>query len=274
VFKISDPEYYLPVIEALIAGKVMSSGRTKPMIIQGVCSQTGEKGEYVVKLRGSSHLWQGSSQNEILGSFIAAELGFQLPHPVIVNISKELVENMQVQGHENHTIAFSSLGYNFGSTLEGGYQELQIGQTINKQLESRLLDLFGLDILIGNTDRRAAKPNFLTNGKDLLIFDHELAFSFIQQLPFARNPSPWLILPEDVDWLQWNFCYQRFKGNSYDFSNFVSRLDVLNEEFWVRAWELIPAKWRNLEFKVIKDYLTKVVNHKNEFASELNRVLL
>jgi hypothetical protein len=66
------------------------------MIIRGVCHQNGYKGEYVVKLKGSSEMWQGSSLHEILGSFIALELDFQIPEPVIVNVSDEFVSNIGI----------------------------------------------------------------------------------------------------------------------------------------------------------------------------------
>lgn len=243
------------------------------MIIRGVCRQTGHKGEYVVKLKGSDQMWQGSSLHEILGAYIALELDFQIPEPVIVNISEDFVDTMRHR-HDNFTIASGSLGYNFGSALQDAYQEMIPGQSISKELRGKLLDLFALDVLIGNTDRRIDKPNFLTNGKDLLIYDHELAFSFTQVLPFARNPTPWLILPADMDWLLKNFCYQLLKGNNYDFSNFAARLAVLEEGFWQKADQVIPAEWKNEHFDTIKDYLAKVVEHRNQFAIELNRVLL
>ena len=243
------------------------------MIIRGVCHQNGHKGEYVVKLKGSSEMWQGSSLHEILGSFIALELGFQIPEPVIVNISEDFVSTMRNR-HDNFTIASASLGYNFGSVLQEGYQEMIPGQAINPELRGKLLDLFALDVLIGNPDRRVDKPNFLTNGKDLLIYDHELAFSFTQVLAFARNPTPWLILPADQEWLTRNFCYQLLKRNNYDFSNFVGRLAVLEEAFWQKADQVIPEEWKNEHFDVIKGYLTQVVEHRNQFAIELNRVLL
>ena len=195
-----------------------------------------------------------------------------MPEPVIVNISDEFAETME--RHENYEVASRSLGYNFGSTLQNGYQELLSGQPLNKDLQSRLLDLFAFDVLIGNTDRRGDKPNFLTNGEDLLIFDHELAFSFTQQLPFARNPSPWLNLHRAKTWKPEQNSYQQLKGNSHNFANFVTRLSVINEAFWTKAWNLIPEDWRNEHFDVIREYLTRVIEHRNEFASELNRVLL
>ena len=273
MLKITDPKYFLPIIEAMEAGKIMSTGRTRPMIVRGVCQQNGHKGEYVVKLKGSNEMWQGSSLNEILGAFIALELDFQVPEPVIVNISNDLVATM-LHRHDNFKIASESLGYNFGTALQEAYQEMIPGQPITKELRVKLLDLFALDVLIGNTDRRIDKPNFLTNGKDLLIYDHELAFSFTQLLPFARNTSPWLIPSDDMKWLSRNFCFQQLKGNSYDFSNFIARLPVLNEEFWEKAEQVIPEEWENEHFDIIKGYITTIVEHRNQFAIELNRVLL
>lgn len=255
------------------AGRILNTGRTRPMIIRGVCQQNGQKGEYVVKLKGSDQMWQGSSLNEILGAFIALELDFEIPEPVIVNISEGFVENMRHR-HDNFSIASGSLGYNFGNVLKEAHQEMMPDQTVSKELKAKLLDLFAFDVLIGNPDRRNDKPNFLTNGKDLLIYDHEMAFSFTQILSFARNPTPWLILPADLNWLSNNFCYQQLKGNNYDFSNFAARLSVLKEEFWKKAGQLIPEGWKNEHFNIIKDYLTEVVEHRNQFAIELNRVLL
>lgn len=243
------------------------------MIVRGVYTQTGLRGEFVVKLKGSDQMWQGSSLNEILASFIALELNFQVPDPVVINISEEFLETMRHR-HNNFSIASKSLGFNFGTVLKDGYQEVVPGQTLNPDLKAKLCEMFAFDVLLGNSDRRKDKPNFLTNGKDLLIYDHELAFSFTQVLPFARNPNPWLISQADVEWLSNNFCYHHLKGNNFDFSNFAARLSVINDGFWEKALEVIPKEWQNEQFDIIRSYLTKIIENREQFALELNRVLL
>jgi len=257
----------------LEAGKILSTGRTRPMIIRGACVQTGIKAEYVVKLKGSDEMYPGSSLNEILASLIAMEMGFLTPEPVIVNITDEFLETMKHR-HGNYMIASKSLGFNFGSSLEKGFQEVIPGQVISKELKEKLLDLFAFDVFIGNTDRRVDKPNFLSNGKDCLIFDHELAFSFVRLLSFARNPNPWLILEADLQWLSNNFCFNHLKGNNFDFSNFATRLSVIDQAFWGKALSVIPGEWQTEQFDIIKAYLERIIENKNGFVSELNRVLL
>lgn len=103
MLKLTNPDYFLPIVEALEANKILSSGRIRPMIVRGVCRQTGIKGEYVVKLKGSDQMWEGSSLNEILASFIALELNFQVPEPVVINISEEFLETMKNR-HDNFMI--------------------------------------------------------------------------------------------------------------------------------------------------------------------------
>jgi len=273
VLKLTNPDYFLPIVEALEANKILSSGRTRPMIVRGVCRQTGIKGEYVVKLKGSDQMWEGSSLNEILASFIALELNFQVPEPVVINISEEFLETMKNR-HDNFMIATKSLGFNFGSALKDGFQEVLPNQTLNAELKAKLCEMFALDVLLGNTDRRKGKPNFLTNGKDLLIFDHELAFSFTQVLSFARNPNPWLISQNDMEWLSNNFCYHYLKGINVDFSNFAARLSVINDVFWEKAIDTIPQEWQNDHINTIRIHVTKIVENREQFALELNRVLL
>lgn len=270
--KLTNPAYILPVIEALEAGNILSNGRTRPMIIRGVCQQTGDRGEYVVKLKGSPEMYTDANLNELLASFIAAELEFNIPEPAIINVTYKFIETMRGR-HDNFTIASNSLGFNFGSAYQTHYQQIVPGQTLNKEIRDQLFALFALDVFLGNTDRRIDKPNFLANGKDLLIYDHEMAFSFTKLLSFARNPQPWTILETDMDWLSKNYCFHHLKGNNFDFSNFAARLNVINEAFWQKAEQTIPTEWKTESFNSIKSYLNTIVQHKHDFASELNRVL-
>ena len=275
VLKISDPKYFLPEIEALEAGPILKSGRTRPMMIRGVCLQDHSKGDFVVKLKGSAHMWESSSLFEILGAFIARELDFYVPEPVVINISAEFVDTM-LFSHENYSIATKSIGHNFGTSLQIGFQEVVRGQSLNQELIKQLQNLFAFDVFIGNPDRRIDKPNFLTNGKEIMLYDHELAFSFTQLFSFARNPNPWNILNGDMEWLSKHYCFDYLSGNSHDFSTFADHLSVLDDDFWNKAWTLIPDDWKNKNdhFNVIKEYITKIVANRNHFANELNRVLL
>lgn len=220
MLKLSDPDYFLPDVYPLEAGPVLSSGRTKPMIVRGVCEQTGIKGEYVVKLIGSQHMWTGACLNEILASLIAREFHFNAPAPVLFHITPAFVETMRGR-HENFDAAFKSIGINFATEYITGYQVIVPGQSLPQALYQQLFELFALDMFLGNVDRRHDKPNFSSNGKDLLIFDHELAFDFT--LALFRNPEPWTIRAMDMANVENNFCYRLLKGKNFDFSDFAVR---------------------------------------------------
>jgi hypothetical protein len=121
VLKITDPDYFLPIIHALEAGPVLSSGHGRPMLTRGVCIQTGKRAKYVAKLNGSEHLSDASHLNEILCAYLAREMDYLVPEPVVIHVSPEFVDIMK--NHENFIIAQKSVGYNFGNYCHLGFQE-------------------------------------------------------------------------------------------------------------------------------------------------------
>lgn len=46
--------------------------------------------------------------------------------------------------------------------------EIVAGLAIPDKIKTQLYELFAFDLLIGNADRRIDKPNFLSNGEDIL----------------------------------------------------------------------------------------------------------
>ena len=150
MIKITDEAYFLPEVEALEASYPFSSGRTKPNLVRGVCHQTGERSEYVVKFKGSAQMFPSSSGKELLAAFIALELDLQVATPAIVNISPDFVEAMGAK-HENYPVAAKSIGFNFANNYLGvGYQEPMEGQRFPDELLQKFMDLFAFDVFISN----------------------------------------------------------------------------------------------------------------------------
>jgi len=272
VAKFSDPDYFLPVIEALEVGKILTSGRTSPTRIRGVCRSTSIKSDYVVKFRGSPEMYPGASCKELIAAFIGMELGFNMPSPVIINISETLQDTIRQAHYVNSEIILRSAGYNFGTCYVEGYQEPMREQVFPEELLPEFANLLALDIFWGNPDRRIDKPNFLTNGKHLLIYDHELAFSFTDLIfPVA---APWLIPPGDLTWISKNYCFNLLKGKNVDFSIFVGQLNKLNNDFWEKVATFIPIDWNTGLVEKIKTHLASILENSNDFAAALNRILL
>lgn len=269
--KITDKGYFLPIVEALTPGEVLGTGTTQPNVIRGICRQTQIKSDYVVKFRAAQRMSPEASARELIAAFIAMELNFNIPAPAIISVSSEFVEAML--GQPNFAVASNSLGYNFGNKFITGYQALVRGQKISTELLERLKYLFAFDILISNSDRRIDKPNFLTNGKQELIFDHELAFSFTLVLPFFKNKEPWLIKDQEMEWITNNYCYDLLKGMDLDFSTFVATFSVLNPNFWQKALSLVPSDWQTSQLTEIQAHIENIIHNKDVFNSELNRIL-
>lgn len=270
--RITDQNYFLPMVEAFAPGVVLGTGTTQPNVIRGICHQTQIKSDYVVKFRAAQRMSREASARELVGAFIAMELGFNIPAPAIINVSPEFVEVMR--GHTNFQAASNSLGYNFGNEfMKEGYQALVRGQKIPPELLERLKDLFAFDVLIGNSDRRIEKPNFLTNGKQELIFDHELAFSFTLLLSFLRNKEPWYIKDQEMEWIRQNYCYEVLRGMDIDFSIFVARYSALNPIFWQKVASLVPPDWQTSQLTEIQAHVETIVQNADVFKSELNRIL-
>jgi hypothetical protein len=270
--KLSDPSYYLPVIQAFSPGKTFSSGTTEPLLIRGVCEQTSLKDDSVLKMMGASRMSIEASARELIGSWVALELGLNVPEPVVVNISPVFVDALR--GSQQFGIASNSIGLNFGSRYMTGYQEPLQGQQFSEDLLAQLINVFAFDMLIGNIDRRIGKPNFLVNGNDIMVLDHELAFSFLKELPFLRSKTPWLIREADITWINDNYCFNLLKGKSVDFLNFSEKLDVIDNDFWNKLSVTVPDVWRTDQIDSIKDHLNSIIANKEEFTSELNRILL
>ncbi|WP_114939438.1 HipA family kinase [Mucilaginibacter endophyticus] len=272
MLKLSHLDYFLPTVEALGAGVILRTGTTLPQIVNGVCIQTGIKSDYVVKFIRSTRMSPEASARELIAALMARELDFTVPEPVVIHISEAFIETMQ--GNENFEVAANSLGFNFGNEYKTGYIPVLKDQTISGVLEAKLIDLYAFDLMISNADRRIEKPNFLTDGDDILIFDHELAFGFTLELPFLRNSEPWTIRHQDLNWIRDNFCFDRLKGKQFDFSGFQRRLEVIDNVFWNKIETILPAGWLTEQISDIKGYLNQLIAHADLFANELNRILL
>ena len=267
MLKITNPDYFLPTITALVGGKIFTTGANHPHLVRGVCSQTGEKNDYVVKYLGAERMIPSACARELIAICIANEMDYVVPEPVVVNITNEFVETLR--GNDAYSLASRSIGYNFGSQyVEGSFQQILKGQKLPEGLYSRVVDLFAFDLFISNADRNHDRPNMLTDGENILIFDHELAFGFTRDI--RKNPHPWLILDHDMAWIRNQYLFPVLQGREHNFENFVKKLDLLNADFWSNLESIIPTAWMSDEYTKIRTTLGTIIEHKTEFVQQIN----
>ncbi len=271
MLKITDTNYFLPLLDAISGGDLFESGTTQPMLIRGVCRTTGEKSDYVVKYISSPRMSIKSSTNELIASFIAGELGLNVAEPAIINVSELFVDTLR--GKDGFKYAANSIGINFGCKYVSGFYEFIRNQKLSAKQFEEAEKIFAFDVFISNPDRGPqGKQNLLTDGENVLIFDHELAFSFLFDL-FYKNPTPWILSDADKNIIKKHFFFNVLRENKHNFDYFVESFEVINEDFWNKVNDLLPADWNTSQVLEIKNNLTALTDNKEVFLQELYRVL-
>jgi hypothetical protein len=269
--KLTDPNYKLPFVEALSAFDLLI-GTTAPLAVWGVDTTTSERGQYVVKFNNHDRMTITSSAFELIGSWMAMQLELPVVEPAIVNLSPAFIETMK--GRDGYRAALQSQGINFGSRYQEGLLNIpDVSFSIPKNLEETAKLIFVFDMFIANTDRGHQRPNVVFNNSNLLIFDHELAFSFLRILPFLRNKTPWILNEADRDLYEKHFFYKFLKDLKPDLTQQVNLLKCFNEDFWSKVYETLPKEWIDDKVLEIQPYLTTIVENLPYFAESLNKTL-
>jgi len=216
----------VPRVRAQTFMQKMLSGRTEPSLF--TCrADDGQYQDYVVK--PYSKLGSG-----IICEFFAALVGRHLGLPI------PPIRELLAQDEGPH----------FGSLHKtGGFAPLPIGFSISAILIPRALDIFAFDMLIQNPDRSnepgRGKPNLLCNGHEFVIFDHELAFSFLADID--PSPQPWEL--RGLPFVRHHiFCVQLMRyADSHDlsFEIFLSRVMELSDSILSEMVSAMPENWRN-----------------------------
>jgi hypothetical protein len=175
----------LPKLDAVEFRKVLGSGTTKPCVFQCEDSTGRPAGEYATKLRGNVRSKEIGLQYEFIAWQLADYFGIAAPPAALVTIEDALAE--AIQDEEVHASVKGSIGLNFGTEFLVGFNTWVAGDSIPSSLLTTAAEIVAFDAVIENTDRRREKANLLFKGDALFVFDHELAFSFVQLIGFDLN---------------------------------------------------------------------------------------
>lgn len=133
--------------------------------------------------------------------------------------------------------------------------------------------IYVFDVFIANTDRGHQRDNVASNGSSLLIYDHELAFSFLRMLPFLRNKTPWILDEADRDLYEKHFFFKILRELKPDLTEHVGLLQRFNTEFWKKVYSTLPSEWMDDQIKEIAPYLSAIVKNHSYFAASLNKTV-
>lgn len=267
--RITDQDYVLPIVEALAPHETFVTGANRPLLLTGI-DQFGTKDDYVVKFRAAERMSDEACMRELIGLFLAKQMGISCVDPAVIHIGDDFVDLLR--GNDAFQLASKSLGYNAGSKYTRDHKTLVMNQALNDHQLPAAQGIFLFDVLIQNSDRRHEKPNMMTDGRDIVIFDHELAFSFVFDI--FPNPKPWEVREVDRTWINDHTLLQRLRGKGCDYEGLSQRFDTLGEPFWGRAWELLPNIWQLSEqFGKIKGHIDTICANREAFITQIKMLL-
>lgn len=273
--KITDADYYLPHIFAVSPLGEAGNGTTAPVIIRGMNEKTADESkEYYLKPTAAHRMSARASMFELLAAFMAKQLDLNVAEPVLINVSKDFTELCRDKSYYKKIA--DSIGINFGTINFGGGFITWLPETsLSFSLEEEALRIFVFDMLIQNADRGHMKENLNTNGKELKIFDHESAFSYIRLIGSSAKKE-WLLDENgtEKDLIFKHIFHRYLKGKkSLRIDEVIDSIKSLDKEFWKKAENLIPSEWMDVSFQKIKQHTRNVVNNVSAFKTEIRRVL-
>jgi len=250
--------------------RVMTAGRTRP-ILCGCSDSSGHPvGEFIVKLLGQSPTGKRGALSEFVASRLAEHFGILVPEPAGVEISQEFGRLLARSLPQLAPALQAGPGLSFGSRVISPMVIWLVGRTIPEAMLSDATKIFALDALMQNPDRRVENPNLFTQGDDIFIFDHESSFSFL--LAIGGGSSPWNL--ERETYLQKHVFHSKLRSKKLDLSEFKNRLEALTEAELAKIRSEVPADWMHEDFDRIAAHLLEVRAHAEEFIEQVKRSLV
>ena len=163
------------LVTAVRFDRELKVGRNKPVIL--TCEdESGSTIEVVAKFAHRCERGTNALVAESLSAMFAADLDLPVPEPFIVSIDPDLVNTMMghIPGHRPADGTIPAFG---SKLLPPAYSVLPQGKTLPDSLVQTAFEIIAFDVLIQNSDRLPNNPNCLTDGQQLAIIDHELAFT-------------------------------------------------------------------------------------------------
>ena len=217
----------------------VQSGRTVPCRLTCEAAD-GAEVEVVAKLSDGCDRKVTALVMEAIAAMLAADLDLPVPEPFLVTL-----ENEFVAGLPDKTVADMARRSNpvaFGSKhLPPGYTSWPIGKAIPKDALATAAEIFALDALIVNDDRRPENPNCLFSGSSLAIYDHEMAF-FTEGI--VGWQPPWEIGSlESLKQTRRHLFSEQLCGKAVNFDRFAGAWLTVTNERLAAYRAALPGAW-------------------------------
>ena len=186
----------ISTLQATTFHRFMANGRTSPALCSCEDSVGNVVGDYLVKLRGGMERGAIALASELVASRLASYFAISVPEPALVHIEADFAQQVVGTEPSHAKLMQASIGLNFGSRYLTHGVTWPVDKSIPEAMWTSAVSIFAFDALIQNPDRKFRNPNLLGRGDELFLFDHELAFSFIEAL--FPQAEPWRLAQFDL----------------------------------------------------------------------------
>lgn len=245
-------------------------GRTLPLALwceQQAAGETRRK-KFLVKSPGHPGILELNLFAELFANLLAREFAINTPEPALIVLSEAFVRSVQPLLPAAIQLR---VGYGVGCEYLSPLMPIVAGAKLSSALRLQASTLYAFDLLATNPDRRVVKPNCALHNGQLLAFDFENSFSFLQAL---FGPKPWIVselvrLLRDEDK---PFFQKELKTGGADWKPFLNRLAALDEGRLNELVKDFPAPWLSHRQRVF-DYLFDAQSQRQKWPLELENSL-
>lgn len=127
--------------------------------------------------------------------------------------------------------------------------------------------MFLFDAIIANADRRPDRPNCLTTGSEIAIFDHEMSFTMHQELfwkaPWQENGFDRIAEPDNHI-----FAPIFFEEKPVELNRFKAAWSALPPSRFEDYCQALPPEWA-----IDSNFLAGIVGHLKAVQSNIDAVV-
>jgi hypothetical protein len=261
------------MLETVIANRFdrrMTNGKTKPCLMACDCDD-GSEVDVVVKFSGGCERGVGGLVTEAIVAMFAADLELPVPQPYVVRVDVALIG--LIPDAEIRDLATHSSTVAFGSRLLPPSHSVWLhSRAIPQPLQQQAIEIFALDALLLNVDRRPSNPNCQSNGSTFAIYDHELCF-----VPQLFAPMPWA--PNGLEYLRADEAAHLFRsglqGTLVDLSRFAGAVEAVTPARIQQYLGALPPEWSAADAvaQSAADHLSALRDNIEAAITEVTRVL-
>lgn len=232
-------------------------------------TESGDEVVVVVKLHAHPAISPGAFYAEAFCSLLADDLDLPVQKPYRVMIENAFAKTVPDSSLRDRFV--KSVGENFGcSKWAPGFTIWPKDKSPSREVQNLVMEIFAFDAVIQNPDRRQVNPNCCFRGKDLIVYDHELAFSnFLSFIP----SNPWE--PKGLDFLKDHIFYRILKGGDLQLERFQGGLVAVNQKRLDSYQRAIPSEWESesINGDKIRAYLLDCGGNFDQIKMQLEALL-